>query len=384
MLKKILRKFEKLKFVQNYFANHFFYEGYQKNVRNEEIRACFKSRQVEREISDAEINRIIKAYQKTILEEAFKSEIFSVGNEWLPIYQNHMKDVIGLLKTGETDKLKAMYQNFMRESCSVGIHGMPVDMEKTYFSKTTPQKLHSKMYINDSNYRYDFWKSSMGLHIDDSNLYMPEFGNSYGYFKNNIYIRTGAEYLHYYAMSIKNLLITSAPKKNTILEIGGGYGGLAYFLNKSIPELTYIDLDLPENMALTAYYMLCCFPDKKILFYGEDSLDNIHKYDIAILPNFCIDYIKDNTADLVFNSYSFAEMAPETINYYIKKIKKISKNYILHVNHSYKSSSLNADNFGIDKDGIFTLISRSKAMWAMYRNYRSDEYEYLYKKIKDN
>ena len=224
----------------------------------------------------------------------------------------------------------------------------------------------------------------MGLHIDDSNLYMPEFGNSYGYFKNNIYIRTGAEYLHYYAMSIKNLLTTSAAKKNTILEIGGGYGGLAYFLNKNITDLTYIDLDLPENMALTAYYMLCCFPDKKILLYGEDSLDNIHKYDIAILPNFCIDDIKENTADLVFNSYSFAEMAPETITYYINKIKKISKNYILHVNHSYKSSSLNADNFGIDKEGIFKLISRSKAMWAMYRNYRSDEYEYLYKKIKDN
>jgi putative sugar O-methyltransferase len=209
---------------------------------------------------------------------------------------------------------------------------------------------------------------------------MPDFGNAYGYFKNNKFIRTGAEYLHYYASTIKNLLQSNKIDKKIIIEIGGGYGGLGYFLNKNIENLTYIDFDLPENMALTAYYLMCCFPEKKIMLYGEDSIENINQYDIVILPNFCIDKMKANCADLVFNSYSLAEMSPATIQHYVDRIKLISKEYIFHVNHTNKSTSINADNFGFDSDAKFSLIYRAKAMWNMYRNYRCDEYEYLYKK----
>lgn len=380
VLNKILRKAEKIGYINNRIANYFFFPGYQKKITRKELAGCFMQRPQEQTPPDMVFDRVIQAWKKTMDDFPSGSAIYSVSNEWLYIYQYYMADIMRILREGDADALKKMYANFMREKCSVGLHGLAIDMHKNFFDKPAPSGLHASMYLNDSNYRYEIWKAVAGLQPDPSHLYMPEYGNSYGYYKEGAYIRTGAEYLHYYATSIQHLLASKDAGRKTILEIGGGYGGLAYFLNRNIPNLTYIDLDLPENMALTAYYLLCCFPEKKILLYGEDSLDNIGNYDIAVLPNFCLDQLKAGSADLVFNSYSLAEMAPDTIQYYVSKIRSIATQYIFHVNHTNKSTSINADNFGFDHTGDFSLIYRAKAMWNMYRNYRCDEYEYLYKK----
>ncbi|MBL7703551.1 MAG: putative sugar O-methyltransferase [Ferruginibacter sp.] len=380
IIKKAIRKAEKIPALNYFLANHFFYNNYKKKTGQEEIKGCFVNRPQENNVGDEIFIRIINAYQKTIAEKIDREDIFTVTNEWKYIYRYYMQDIMPVLQSGDIPALRKAYSNFMREKCSTGLHGLAIDMHSNFFAKPVPGRLHSKMYLNDSNYRFDLWKSSFGNNGQVKALYMPEYGNSYGYYKDDNYIRTGAEYLHYYASSIKNLLSESGNNRKTIMEIGGGYGGLAYFLNKNIEKLTYVDFDLPENMALTSYYLMCCFPQKKIMLYGEDTLDNIDNYDIVVLPNFCIDSIKENSADLIFNSYSLAEMAPATIQYYVARIKAISKKYIFHVNHTNKSTSINADNFGFDADSEFLLIYRAKAMWNMYRNYRCDEYEYLYKK----
>jgi hypothetical protein len=376
----VLRKAEKIPALNNFLANHFFYNNYQRKIGVEEITKCFVNRPQENTVADEVLVRIINAYQKAVAGKVEKVDIFSVTNEWKYIYQLYMHDIMQILQSGDIDGLRKMYSNFMREKCSTGLHGLAIDMHNNFFAKQVPSGMHTKMYMNDCNYRFDLWRSSFGINKDVKSLYMPEFGNSYGYYKQNNYIRTGAEYLHYYASSVKNLLNNNDGSRKVVMEIGGGYGGLAYFLNKNIPNLTYVDFDLPENMALTSYYLMCSFPDKKIMLYGEDTLDNLGNYDIAVLPNFCFDRMQKNSADLIFNSYSLAEMAPATIQYYVSKIKDISKKYIFHVNHTNRSTSINADNFGFDTNSEFSLIYRAKAMWNMYRNYRCDEYEYLYKK----
>jgi hypothetical protein len=42
---------------------------------------------------------------------------------------------------------------------------------------------------------------------------------------------------------------------------------MAYFIIRDINEAAYIDLDLPENIALTSYYLLKAFPKKKIILF---------------------------------------------------------------------------------------------------------------------
>ena len=63
-------------------------------------------------------------------------------------------------------------------------------------------------------------------------------------------------------------------KHCSILELGGGFGSMAYYLMQESNNATYFDFDLPENFALTAFYLLSSFPNKKIALYGEVDLEN--------------------------------------------------------------------------------------------------------------
>jgi len=93
----------------------------------------------------------------------------------------------------------------------------------------------------------------MGASADPKSLDSPPIGNPYGYYVNGAFVRTGSDYLHYYATVIGRLV--RGDTRAVVLELGGGYGGLAYYLVRD-HELTWVDVDLPENMALAAFYLL--------------------------------------------------------------------------------------------------------------------------------
>ncbi len=102
-------------------------------------------------------------------------------------------------------------------------------------------------------------------------------------------------------------------------------------------------------MALTSFYLLGAFPDKRIMLFGESEMgaNALDTYDAIILPSFEISKLPDRSVDLAFNSYSLAEMSPETIQLFICELMRVVKTYILHVNHN-KVSKVVADDFGID------------------------------------
>jgi putative sugar O-methyltransferase len=325
------------------------------------------------------IDRIISAYNKSKAIQKTLPEAYQVGNEWIVVYKHYMNEIIDALENKDSDKVNTIYENFMRHDCSTGLHGLPINMVSTYVNRKIT-KLDKEIYLFDVVHRFAHWKKLTENKFTSKDLFMPNYGNPYGYYENNNFIRTGAEYLHYYSELIKNLIKKNENRKY-IVELGGGYGGLGYFLNKNISNLTYIDFDLPENMALTAYYLMSCFPDKKVLLFGEETFDleATERYDIIIMPNFELSKLNDNKIDLVFNSYSLAEMSTETINTYIPELVRSCKDYILHINHTRISKSLKADDFGIDENK-FELISKSPALWNLGRNINMDEFEYLYQK----
>jgi putative sugar O-methyltransferase len=348
------------------------------NFKENDITKCF-AENIVKTLNTTSIDRIITSYKKAKKVQATKPIEYQVGNEWSPIYDMFMNNIITALVSEDKVNVNNIYENFMRDQCTRGLHGMPVDMQETYFGKTI-SKIDRDLFLYDAIYRYVHWKTLTDNKFNESDLKMPMFGNAYGYNINNKLIRTGAEYLHYYATEIQSLLNNKTDRK-FVVELGGGYGGLAYFANKNISNVTYIDFDLPENMALTAYYLLNSFPNKKILLYGEQEFENIDlaNFDIILMPNFEIAKLPTNKIDVVFNSYSLAEMSKETIDLYITELTRACNNYFLHVNHNKISFSYIADDFGIEKNS-FSLVYKKPALWNLGRNNKMDEFEYLYKK----
>lgn len=328
---------------------------------------------------EALFQRIIDSYNRAKTVQAKSEDIYQVSNEWLPIYQSHMQEITEALMSRSVSKVSAIYNNYFREPCSVGLHGLPIDMAAHFFSGKI-RTGDKKLFLNDFIHRYEVWKSTIGRSCENSALQSPDIGNPYGYFVEGQFIKVGADYLHYYATIISRLIRGRGRK--VVMELGGGYGGMAYYLIRDNADVTYVDFDLPENLALTAFHLLSAFPDKKIALYGEIDLAsaNLEQYDIVLMPNFEISKIGSDGVDLAFNSYSLAEMSRETIDTYIYHFNRAAKKFIYHVNHT-RDSLVSADEFKIDLNK-FELAYRAPALWNMARNIDMDEFEYLYKNKK--
>ncbi|NVN98806.1 MAG: putative sugar O-methyltransferase [Geobacteraceae bacterium] len=349
-----------------------------KNYKIELVRKGFADRKVCYDDSKT-VERIIEAYNKAKQIQLKSAPEYQVSNEWLPLYRQFMGGIMDSLATRNVDRAKEIYNNFMREPCSVGLHGLPVDMFKHYFGSDIT-RTYKRLFLSDTLHRYNLWLSLVGQTNKVNDLESPLIGNPYGYYFDGVFVKAGSDYLHYYATIIGRLIRSNNQK--VVMELGGGYGGMAYYLMRDNADLTYVDFDLPENLALTSYYLLTAFPDKKIALYGELDLSssNIKDYDAVLLPNFEIETMQNNSVDLIFNSYSLAEMSRETIVNYVSHFNRIADKFIFHVNHN-RDSLVKADEFNIDQ-GKFELLYRAPALWNKGRNIDMDEFEYLYKSKK--
>lgn len=326
------------------------------------------------------LDRVIAAYRASKQAQAVAPSWCQVGNEWLPIYERQLGSVMTALQQGDTAALQAIYGDFWRHSCSAGLVGLCFDMQSRFLGAQI-SGADRRLFLRDTLHRYRLWKTLLGRTHTVRDLDSPIIGNPYGYRLEGEFVKSGADYLHYYSVAIARLLRDTAGRK-VVMELGGGYGGMAYYLMRDTPNCTYVDFDLPENMALTAYYLLKALPERKVLLYGEGDLgaSALEQYDVVIMPNFEIVRMPDESADLTFNSYSLAEMPSEAIQRYVAEFTRTTSLYLLHINHT-RHSQVGADAFGIDPQ-VFDLLYRVPALWNYGRNPDMDEYEFLYRKIQ--
>ena len=122
---------------------------------------------------------------------------------------------------------------------------------------------------------------------------------------------------------------SSAPQnRRIILEIGAGYGGLAYHLSRIVGDTTYIIVDLPESLLFSSSYLSLHAPDKKLFLYDPDDQPNKPlvellrgDYDFILLPNYRLSLIADLHTDLVINIASMQEMRTDQVAAYLDFIQ---------------------------------------------------------------
>jgi hypothetical protein len=321
-----------------------------------------------------QIERISRAYQKWKETQVNSRNEYQVSREWLPIYSDYMGPVINAHQASDFSTLKKMYENFFRESLSTGLHGIDFDMVDKFMN---PLKIPKKEDIDSYIRAISLYLNNFFLNCRDTKiecLARPPVGNPYGYRLEGFDIFPCAEYHFYYAKKIGPLL--GGYQSPIVLELGGGFGGMAYYLMRDFKNIKYIGVDLPENAALQAYYLISHFPDLKIKLFGEDPQVIGDDYDIYILPNYAIESLDTNSVNLSFNSYSLAEMGLDAINNYINILCRVTKDFILHLNHVYWEVS--SDHFPVDMNK-FQLLFRNPTMWGKDpNNYKLDHHEFFY------
>jgi hypothetical protein len=346
------------------------------NFRPDLVPGYFVPRRGDDRDDSAILERIIAAYQKAKLKQQTAGEVFNVSNEWRPIYEYHLGPVMKALATGEVSEVQRMYQNFFRDPCSTGLAGLPINIPNL-FAGGRIRRRYREYIICDVLHRHELWRMRTENKYPTGALSAPVVGNPYGYTRDGVFVRAGGDYQHYYAHAI-GALLQSSPNR-VVLELGGGFGGLAFYLLRDHPEVTYIDFDLPEATALASYYLIKSLPDRQIRLFGEVELSRtaLDSPGIFMMPSFEILNMPSRSAAVSFNSYSLAEMSPSTVRVYLDEIARITSGYFLHLNHN-RDAVLSADDFAVEERG-FTLLNRHLAGWTLGINPDSDEFEYLYR-----
>ena len=126
-----------------------------------------------------------------------------------------------------------------------------------------------------------------------------------------------------------------------IVEIGGGYGGLAYFLSLIFGEnLQYSIIDIPESLAFSAIYLTILLPQTGHRICSQATPVSGQSTPVfTYVPNtLCSLWIHEApTADLVINTLSLSEMSDRQIEQYCKHISNIIGNTGIFFEQNHQS-----------------------------------------------
>jgi hypothetical protein len=270
-----------------------------------------------------------------------------------------------------------MYRNFFRDASSAGLIGVPYNLTKAYFDEQM-RDIHRRYFLGDALYALDHWKTLTGDCLSQHVLEGPEIGNPFGIMIDGTLVRAGAAYQHYSAYRIASCLFS---EKATVAEFGGGFGGMAYYLLRDQPGVKYIDLDVPESLALTSYYLLRSFPNLKFLLYGESEItaETVANADVVLMPLFEMESLPSESVEVVFSSHALSDISQEAMRAYLKTISRISTGRFLYVGNAQGAESIR--NQTIEARQLFRLDEMRPSGWNTHRFPKADEVECLFASV---
>ena len=327
------------------------------------------------------LRRIVSAYKaaKHVQgQAALPFEIRGLWDEWISI---NYKKLITALENENLDELSCIFENIFREKCTIGIGG--------YEDYRRYRTLLGGFYIK---YVWSKYRDLLcSIDFDIEKIDFPHVGNPTGGLINGKVISQTTLRHAYHAIEM-SMLLSDTPKAN-IAEIGGGWGGQAHqalLMNEQISK--YILFDIPEVAAISSYFLLSSFPNKKVRLFGEGliSADSYEEYDIAVFPHFSINQLSDSSVDLFYNSCSFSEMDGESSKEYLSIIQRVGRKYFMHDNHDtifeYKnpdgSISLNVIGSKLIPDpALFKRVFKKPRVHGLPEDRSFVHFEYLYERI---
>lgn len=276
---------------------------------------------------EALLERICEAYIKAVERQGRAQEVYR-SSQWWQKQQTRLRPEMQALKKRDIPALRLMYSNFYRDPCSSGLitrTGLPWAVRGGAI-----KNIHRHFYLSDSLCGLDYWKEQTAGRFAVADLAGPNIGNPFGVMLEGTLVRFEAPYQHYCAYRLSTLL-DAGPR--AVVEVGGGFGGMAYFLIRDRQPLTYFDFDLPETIALASYFLMKAFPSLNFLLYGEAAMkpEEIARVNVVLMPLFEIEQLQPRSVDVTFSSHSISALPLEFIAHYVEIIGRITQGRFLYI-----------------------------------------------------
>lgn len=201
--------------------------------------------------------RIFHSYKLIKSEQTKKSKFYKPASLWQSHINNDFSYLLESHKNDDLEKFLFFLQNFGNWNKYLGIENQ--DLIQKYSKNIFLKNFLSREIFGG---QLDLW-NFFNKNCDYKDLEMPMYGNQIGAFIGKNFVVIGSFLNQIYAQNLSNYLNN---EKNTIIELGGGYGKFAFYILKNTKNFTYIDFDIPETLTLGSYYLSKCFPNKKNFF----------------------------------------------------------------------------------------------------------------------
>jgi putative sugar O-methyltransferase len=328
------------------------------------------------------LQRIVTAYKASKQAQRQAALPFQIRGLWDEWISTNYKRLITALEAEHISDLSDLFENLYREQFTIGTGG--------YDNYLRYRTLLGSFYIK---YVWSTYRDKLlTLDFDLQEITFPLVGNPTGIILNENVIAIETLRHAYHAIEMVELL-RDVPKA-TIVEIGGGLGGQAYQTIQMNGERVakYLVFDIPEVAAISSYFLLSAFPDKRVRLFGEGpvSVASCEAYDVAVFPHFAMTQLPDSSVDLFYNSCSFSEMDGVSSREYLSIIETAGRKYFLHDNHDTVFEFRNPDGSTsvnvigsklIPNPTVFKRIFKKSRVHGLPEDRSIVHFEYLYEKI---
>jgi putative sugar O-methyltransferase len=132
--------------------------------------------------------------------------------------------------------------------------------------------------------------------------------------------------------SITEHLPGGRPGGSGIVELGSGYGRLAWVFLEAMPDVRYVLVDIPPALAVAQRYLSELFPRRRIFAFrhfdhAEDVAEELAASQIAFLTPNQLEQLPSLDAGLFINVSSLHEMRPDQIANYFDQIERHTSGY---------------------------------------------------------
>ena len=128
-------------------------------------------------------------------------------------------------------------------------------------------------------------------------------------------------HLNFYLRSTSTLNSTI----ERVIEVGGGYGGLARIFKIMSPDTSYIMVDLPESLFFAQVFLSMNFPDAKILYIDEDKKVDLDRFNFILIPIQFYHTVFGEKFDIAINTGSLQEMPDVAVKFWMDFIQNLIK-----------------------------------------------------------
>lgn len=281
---------------------------------------------------------------------------------WASILDAEWSRPRGWLEKGELALFESFLRNFFREGGISGLWGAFRMFDDFVSIGRWDDLQRLRMFVK----QFEAWHREVPVYTLDD-LDQPRVGNPWGYdVDGRLVVEPAFEY-HALALRIRELVANVAHP--IVLEIGGGFGGLARQLLRLVPGIRYVGLDLPENVIIQSWYLSRSLPDRRIRVDElERANQDLTETDALLLPNWALPDLHLSQLDVVVNVHSFGEMSRRTLEAYFGEIVRLQPEWIFHDN---LGSPRGDDYYGIPSTEYpplhgYRLVMSSESRWPRY------------------